>query len=155
MLRLTPAGARPRREPGGRIALVPGCGRLPERSLPSAGIPISYLLTPIPDGAALAEHIHPRLTIVVDGRPQTIPAGIGLLASGALPIHTHTSDGRLHVESTRRLPFTLGDFFTVRGRPFTRNNVLDHEATPGHPVRMTVNGVPSRAFSALVLKDHH
>jgi hypothetical protein len=137
-------GTRPRR---------PAVEGLEGRSLQSGGVSRSFLFTPIPEGTPLAEHIHPHLTIIIGGVRQVIPAGIGLGPSGALPIHTHTSDGTLHVESTKRLPFTLGDFFRIWGPPFSRTNLLGHHATPGDPIRMTVDGRPSHAFGSLLLHD--
>ena len=51
-----------------------------------------------------AEHYHPRLTILVAGQPVVMPAGIGMdPQSGAMSaLHTHSSDGELHVEAATR-----------------------------------------------------
>src|SRR4051794_12327353 len=38
----------------------------------------AFLLTPVPDGAPIAMHIHPHLAILINGQDQVIPAGIGL-----------------------------------------------------------------------------
>jgi hypothetical protein len=124
------------------------------RALLSAGnAPRSFLLRPIPETAALVEHIHPRLTIVVDGQRRTIPANVGIQPAGNLPIHTHTADGTLHIESTKYYKFRLRDFFTIWGQPFNKNVVLGRAADKAHPITMTVNGRPSRQFGNLPLSD--
>jgi hypothetical protein len=84
----------------------------------------AFLFTPVSDSAPLAEQIHPFLTIVINGQQQTIPAEIGIEASGNLPIHTHDSSGIIHIESTKVLPFRLRDFFTIWGQPFSKKNIL-------------------------------
>src|SRR5262245_24159391 len=129
------------RRPTPRTArsLAPECEPLEGRALLSAGqVSRRFLLSPIADGKPLAEHIHPHLTIIISGKVQRIPAGIGILPSGNLPIHTHTADGTLHVESTRQLPFRLRDFFTVWGQQFNRNVILGHLAGRGHTITLTV-----------------
>lgn len=141
-----------------RFRLSPACEPLEGRALLSAGkpgahVPVSFLLTPIPEGTPLVEHLHPHLTILVNGVPQTIPAGIGISASGDRPIHTHTADGTLHVESTQQLTFRLGDFFTIWGQPFNKHDLLGHLTGRGTKIRMTVNGRPSQQFGNLPLQD--
>ena len=116
-------------------------------------VPTSFLFTPILEGTPLAEHIHPDLTIIIDGQNLPIPTGIGLGPNGNLPIHTHDSSGFLHVESTATLPFRLRDFFTIWGQPFSKTGVLGHVADRSHKVTMTVDGRPSHAFGSLLLQD--
>jgi hypothetical protein len=138
-----------------RVSLRPELEPLENRSLLSVGqVPSSFLFTPIPDGATLAEHIHPHLTILIDGQPQVIPEGIGIEEpAGDLPLHTHSPDGTIHIESTVQLPFRLQDFFTVWGQTFNSHEVLGHVADARHRITMTVNGLPSRAFGSLLLHD--
>ena len=138
----------------GRPARKPTLEALEGRSLLAAGqVSLATLLTPIPEGTPLAEHIHPRLTLVVGGQRQTVPAGIGILAAGNLPLHTHDSSGTIHIEATSQQPFRLGDFLTIWGQTVNSHNVLGHEADATHRVTMTVNGRPSRAFGSLLLQD--
>ena len=63
------------------------------------------------EGKAL--HIHVQLQLWKDGQPIPIPAGVGITADCTYWVHTHTSDGILHVESPEVRDFTLGDFFAV------------------------------------------
>jgi hypothetical protein len=86
----------------------------------------------------LAFHIHARLTLFVDGRQEKVPAGVGVyrpqveptqrgpfVTSGACFswLHTHASDGIVHIESPVQRTFTLGNLFDVWGQPLTRNQV--------------------------------
>lgn len=98
------------------------------------------------------QHIHPRLSIVINGEPATIPAGIGLSGQIVGSIHTHDSSGTIHVES--REPKTLGDFFRTWGQPFAADRVLNYVVDSTHSITMTVNGQPRSAFERLVLEDN-
>jgi hypothetical protein len=142
--------------------------------------PPDYVLSLLqdPHGRGLAMHIHPRLTIIINGQQQTIPAFIGLTYpsgsddpnasfTSATPIHTHDTSGYLHVESTEVWTFRLGDFFNIwshyaggQGHPvsdpsiaFKRENILGHRVDATHRLTMTVNGQPSTAFENLALNS--
>lgn len=87
----------------------------------------------------VAYHIHAHLTIFVSGRAYVIPYGIGIgppLAGVQTPagpfvvegscfmwLHTHASDGIIHIESPTSRTYTLGQFFEVWGQPLTRTEV--------------------------------
>jgi len=77
-------------------------------------------------------HIHAHLTVFVAGAARQIPYGIGitnaqaqLTAQGEFVnngtcfywLHTHASDGIIHIESPVQRIFTLGDFFDIWGQP--------------------------------------
>lgn len=85
----------------------------------------------IPCGATeqLTYHVHARLSLFVDGKPRSVPLGIGIgppvkitqnrrgpFASGGgcfSFLHTHASDGIIHIEAPSRITFKLGQFFDV------------------------------------------
>lgn len=71
------------------------------------------------EGTAL--HIHQHLDLFVDGRRVPVPADVGISATGGFlaPIHTHDASGVIHVESSTRRAFTLGELFDVWGVRFT------------------------------------
>src|SRR5437016_1935131 len=56
---------------------------------------------PLSDMSAVALHIHPRLSIIVDGQKVPVPANIGIEPSGRTmaALHTHDDSGTIHVES--------------------------------------------------------
>lgn len=141
---------------GRHSPLRPSVESLESRELLSGmvkNVPTSVLFTPIVEGSPLAEHIHPTLTIIIDGQNLPIPTGIGLGPNGNLPIHTHDSSGFLHIESTTTQPFRLRDFFTIWGQSFSKTNLLGHVADRTNKVTMTVDGRPSHVFGSLLLQN--
>jgi hypothetical protein len=86
----------------------------------------------------LAYHIHAHLSVFVNGASKAIPAGVGIpgsspqvtpqgpIAAGGQCIywlHTHTSDGVIHIESPTQRIYTLGSFFDVWHQPLSANQV--------------------------------
>ncbi len=61
-------------------------------------------------------HIHVHLTIYINGKRVTIPQNIGIAADGSCFywMHTHTSDGIIHIEAPQKLHnLALDDFLTI------------------------------------------
>lgn len=86
----------------------------------------------------LAYHIHAHLAVFVSGRLYSLPAGIGIPGSSAQQtsqgpvaaggqciywLHTHTSDGVIHIESPTQRVYTLGNFFDEWHQPLTASQV--------------------------------
>ena len=87
----------------------------------------------------LVYHIHAHLAVFDDGRLYALPSGVGIPGSqveqssqyGPVAVggqcyfwlHTHTSDGVIHIESPLRGIFTLGDFFDVWRQPLTGQRI--------------------------------
>src|SRR5262245_12635238 len=73
------------------------------------------------EGEAL--HIHQHLDIFVNGKPATVPAGIGINMDARFIAqrHPHDVSGVIHVESDQVRDFTLGQFFDVWGVRFTKD----------------------------------
>lgn len=86
-------------------------------------------------------HIHPNLELIRNGEPEPLQSDIGIRAGCMNPLHTHGTDGTIHVESPEPRDFTLGDFFAVWGRPFPEG------------ARVTVNGRASAETENLILGD--
>src|SRR5204863_9173790 len=109
---------------------------LEDRTLLSGmvGTPDSFLVTPVPEGAPIALHIHTHLSILVNGQNQVIPADVGVGAGGELPMHTHDDSGTIHIESPVARAFTLQNFFTVWGRSFGSQDLLGHQVDAAHPL---------------------
>jgi hypothetical protein len=84
-------------------------------------------------------HIHAHLTLFVNGKARLVPYGIGIgpplsgqnTALGAFVtngscfswLHTHVSDGIIHIESPIQKTYTLGDFFDIWGQPLSATRV--------------------------------
>jgi hypothetical protein len=68
----------------------------------------------------LVYHIHQHLDIYLNGKHVTIPECIGIFGCYAnfvylTQLHTHHTDGIIHVESATPHKYTLGDFFAEWG----------------------------------------
>jgi hypothetical protein len=93
-------------------------------------------------------HIHPQLSITLNGSPVQVPAQIGIDSSlwkdhsldqygvsGLAPLHTHDTSGTIHVESNAVRDFTLHQFLAIWGQP------SDGSAINGHTVSsLSVDG---------------
>lgn len=93
----------------------------------------------------VAEHYHPHLRIVIDGREVQVPANIGVdPSSGAMSaLHTHEPDGTVHIEAhTVGQVFTLGQLFIQWGVELTPTQIGGVQATDGRRLSVTSNGVP-------------
>ena len=111
----------------------------------------------------LALHIHPHLSLLVNGTSVSVPTQIGIdpslwkdhsldefgmqsmpemNMSAMAPLHTHDDSGILHVESTVNRDYTLLDFMNIWG--------LDLD---GKVVRMTVDDIPVPNISNHILGD--
>lgn len=105
--------------------------------------------------AQMVMHIHPRLYIEMGNQIYMVPQNVGIDPSmwkdhsldqygmtGMAPLHTHTNDGIIHVESNVKRDYTLGEFFDIWG--------IDLK---GKTVNATSNGEPIPDYRAHVLKD--
>jgi hypothetical protein len=101
----------------------------------------------------LVYHIHVHLAVFRDGQPYTLPAGVGIpgshavdtqqgpIASGGTCIywlHTHTTDGVIHIESPSKAIYTLGNFFDEWHQPLSGSQV----GTLSGKISAFVNGKP-------------
>lgn len=72
-------------------------------------LPLAYL-DALP-AEALAFHVHDHLDVYVNGKHVPVAAQIGIDAVSITELHTHATDGVLHVESATDRPYVLGQFF--------------------------------------------
>jgi hypothetical protein len=103
---------------------------------------------------SIAMHIHPNLTIIIDGEQVEIPENAGIYTEtcpNAMHItHTHDNSGKLHVENYTSEEVPLEVFFDVWGKHFDETGIFDHR---GGIVEMTVNGTISQDYQNLILED--
>jgi hypothetical protein len=87
----------------------------------------------------IAFHTHAHLTVFVAGKAAQVPYGIGIgpplqgqntpsgpfVGSGScfMWLHTHASDGIIHIEAPKQMSFTLDQFFKIWGIPLTSSQV--------------------------------
>ena len=101
-------------------------------------------------------HFHPQLTLVIDGKPATVPAQLGIDPTlwkdhsldsygmqGMAPLHTHDTSGTIHVESYANRYYTFGQLLDIWGL-----NLSAYKQ-----VTMTVNGQPVSDYQNYILKD--
>jgi len=114
----------------------------------------------------LTYHIHAHLAVFVNGRLASLPGGIGIPGSVTQPsaqgpiaaggqcyywLHTHTSDGVIHIESPSPRIYTLGNFFDEWHQPLSANRVAGVQG----PLTALVNGKPwKRSPRAIPLIPH-
>ena len=89
---------------------------------------------------SLIYHIHGHLSIYDQGRPVTVPQGIGIdKAHGCIYwMHTHDTRGVMHIESPTEKHYTLGNFLDIWGQRVDSSAFLAHGIAPGHSVRAYV-----------------
>jgi hypothetical protein len=86
----------------------------------------------------LAYHIHAHLAVFRSGAAYSLPSGVGIPGSSVVQtpggpvatggqciywLHTHTSDGVIHVESPTRRIYSLGTFFDEWRQPLSSDQV--------------------------------
>ena len=100
-------------------------------------------------------HIHPSLYLNFNGKLYMVPQNVGIDPElwknhsldqygmrGMAPVHTHTTDGMLYVESKIMRNYTLGEFFDIWG--------LDLK---GDTITVTSYNEPVSDWKNHVLKD--
>lgn len=103
-------------------------------------------------------HWHPRLTVLIKGEKQEIPADFGIGAVH-LPIHTHAADskeGVLHMEMSGLVTkdeTKLGKWFQLWGKQFNSSCIFDKCNGSDGTVRMIVNGQETNEFENYLMKD--
>jgi hypothetical protein len=102
-------------------------------------------------------HIHIHVRIFVRGESRPLPPAIGIV--GPVPrrtpwgmmqyashcyywLHSHTSDGLIHVEAPAVARYTFGDFLDVWGNPPPELRSGSTTSGPANGVVAFVNGVP-------------
>jgi hypothetical protein len=98
-------------------------------------------------------HIHPSLVVVVDGKTQQIPTGIGVQPTCMTSLHTHDATGLIHIEAPEKRDFTLGDFFAAWKQPFNQSEILGYKTDATHRIRVLVNGSEVNTFENTVFVD--
>jgi len=99
-------------------------------------------------------HIHAHLDIFVNNQPLTIPAFIGIEDNTCLYwLHTHKTDGIIHIESPQTHDFSLGQFFdmwksTNTGMPPSNEPII---YVNGNVVTTKLKDTPLNAHDEIVL----
>ena len=118
------------------------------RRLRAADVPFSTM-----EGTAV--HIHPRLRVLVDGDEVEVPTDIGIsyVEQAMAALHTHDTEGTIHVESPVVRNFTLGQFFDTWGVRLTRTCVGGYCASDDKRLRALVDGRQAANPRSIQLTD--
>jgi len=102
----------------------------------------------------VAMHFHPYLTILIDGDEYSISENTGIdtttCPEAMHMTHTHTSDGKIHVEGHTVEEVPLEVFFDVWGMHFDETGIFDNR---DGSIEMTVNGEVNSDYQNLLLAD--
>ncbi|MDQ6782176.1 MAG: hypothetical protein M3063_01765 [Actinomycetota bacterium] len=99
----------------------------------------------------IATHNHVHLAVYVGGRPQSIPARVGITSNCLYYLHTHVADGIVHIEAPAGRKFVLGQFFAIWRQPLTDGRV----GPAAGRVTAFVNGKPwSGSLENIPLRSH-
>lgn len=101
--------------------------------------PLADVTTACVQHTGVGLHIHPHLTITIDGAERKIPKDIGVTSACMKPLHTHDDTGTIHVELPVEQEVRLGEFFAIWQQPLSRTRVLDREVSAGDTLHVTVN----------------
>lgn len=108
-------------------------------------------------GTKMVMHIHPQLNVKVNGQHTIVPENVGIDNSlwkdhsldkygmqGMSPLHTHDGSGTMHVESSIKREYTLGEFLDVWSGLDTANDKT---------VKVIINGQPLSDWRNHILQD--
>jgi hypothetical protein len=101
-------------------------------------------------GERLEYHVHAHLALFVEGQEVPVPAGIGITDRCLYWLHTHSTDGIIHIEAPAPMAFTLGEFFAIWGQPLGPSTILDKSVDANHQLRVFVNGEPFEGDPATI-----
>jgi hypothetical protein len=106
------------------------------------GDPVNGISCEAMEGSKM--HIHQHLVLLDHGKSVIIPPNVGQppMRGCLYWLHTHTSDGIIHVESPTMRTFTLGEFFAIWGQPLSRTQAASMHSDKGAPLKFWVNGKP-------------
>jgi hypothetical protein len=111
----------------------------------------------LPDPSDTVFHIHANLKVYTDGKPQKIPANVGIDQDNQFitSLHTHDDSGVIHMEAVQPYPFKLGQFFLVWNVPLSSTQLGSYNVGKGLVLQLWVNGKLIKGDPAsYVMKAH-
>jgi hypothetical protein len=148
---------------GGKSAHVTGAGASAGLQATSApwtpeysGLQTRLAALNLPAGMDGAYHVHAALRVYVNGKQVPVPANIGIEpeATSLASLHTHDATGVIHIESSEKYPFTLGQFFTIWGVKFTSTQLGSYVTGAGNTLTVYINGKPVSNPVGYVMNPH-
>lgn len=99
-------------------------------------------------------HVHAHMDIFVNDQHVGIPAQIGITNTCLYWLHTHTSDGIIHIESPKEREFTIGQFLDILRTTSKITSIPDNEPEifiNGNLVSTNLNNTAMNAHDEIVL----
>jgi hypothetical protein len=100
-------------------------------------------------------HYHAHVTIYINGQQTKIPQGVGIASDNSCLywLHTHDTQGIIHIESPADHTFTMGNFLNEWGTQFSQLGYPSQFDLSGWTVY--VDGQPYTGdLHKIVLKSH-
>lgn len=121
----------------------------PAAAIKAAGLPA------LTSEGSLA-HYHGHLDVNVNGVAVTVPANIGIDNAGQSisPLHTHTSDGIVHIEAEEDANFTIGQLLTEWGVKLDKACLATFCTDDKNQFLAFKNGKAEADPAAIVIKSH-
>jgi hypothetical protein len=103
-----------------------------------------------------AYHIHAHLTIYLNGKQVTVPQGVGIASDQSCFywLHTHTSDGVVHIEFPRNGSPTLGNFLNIWRQSFSQLGFHNELASSADWTIYVDGKKVTSDFNHLILQPH-
>jgi hypothetical protein len=104
-----------------------------------------------------ANHFHPHLDVIVNGKKVAVPANIGIdQGSGSMSeLHTHDASGVLHIEAPAHRRYILGQFFNEWGVRLDAHGIGGFKTGAGKTLTAYVDGKKVTVNPASIeLKEH-
>lgn len=101
-------------------------------------------------------HWHSKLSITVNGKNVNIPADIGINAMNHSSMHTHKSNGIIHMEYSGvvyKKNLDLGKFFDIWGKKFSQDSFMGNSIGKKGTIKMTVNGKENSELENYSMKN--
>lgn len=103
-----------------------------------------------------AYHVHAHLTIYINGKQVTVPQGVGIAADQSCFywLHTHTTDGVVHIEFPRTGSPTLGNFLDIWRQEFSQLGFHNELASSADWTVYVDGKQVTSDFNHLILRPH-
>lgn len=118
---------------------------IPVESVPSSLDEIHPLASTCLDHGGLTRHDHMYLSIRINGEFATIPENTGIntgtcnqQGANMHVVHTHSADGKLHLEMQTNESVELGVFFDIWGQHFDETGIFDYRVNDSYAMTMSV-----------------
>jgi hypothetical protein len=110
----------------------------------------------LPPVGAETFHLHAWLHVYVDGKAQTVPLNIGVdpATQTLAALHTHDSEGIIHMEADQEFDFTLGQFMAVWGVAFAKDRLGSLTPKGDKQLQVYLNGKRVSDPVNVVMPEH-